>query len=106
MPSRQPPPARGGVELTVRTAGVPPSCVLPLQCPTSLPEDAKLSQTRKLLDVQGLSVAFVTDRGPSAVVRDLDLHVAEAETLAVVGESGSGKSVTALSITRLIDHTV
>ena len=39
------------------------------------------------------------------VVRDLDLHVAEAETLAIVGESGSGKSVTALSITRLIDHT-
>src|SRR5262249_29852604 len=26
------------------------------------------------------------------------------ETLAIVGESGSGKSVTALSITRLIDH--
>jgi glutathione transport system ATP-binding protein len=39
------------------------------------------------------------------VVRELDLHVAEGETLAIVGESGSGKSVTALSITRLIDHT-
>jgi glutathione transport system ATP-binding protein len=25
--------------------------------------------------------------------------------LAIVGESGSGKSVTALAITRLIDHT-
>jgi glutathione transport system ATP-binding protein len=39
------------------------------------------------------------------VVRELDLHVTEGETLAIVGESGSGKSVTALSITRLIDHT-
>ena len=39
------------------------------------------------------------------MVRDLDLHIAEGETLAIVGESGSGKSVTALSITRLIDHT-
>jgi glutathione transport system ATP-binding protein len=39
------------------------------------------------------------------VVRELDLQVSEGETLAIVGESGSGKSVTALSITRLIDHT-
>jgi glutathione transport system ATP-binding protein len=68
-------------------------------------ENAPLSQTRKLLDVQGLSVAFATDQGHATVVRDLDLHVAEGETLAIVGESGSGKSVTALSITRLIDHT-
>ena len=35
----------------------------------------------------------------------LDLHLVAGETLAIVGESGSGKSVTALSITRLIDHT-
>jgi glutathione transport system ATP-binding protein len=70
-----------------------------------LPENAPLSQTRKLLDVQGLSVAFVTHRGPASVVRELDLHLFEGETLAIVGESGSGKSVTALSITRLIDHT-
>ena len=64
-----------------------------------------LSPTRKLLDVQGLSVAFATEQDPATVVRALDLHVAEGETLAIVGESGSGKSVTALSITRLIDHT-
>ena len=64
-----------------------------------------MAQIKKLLDVQGLSVAFATDQGPATVVRALDLHVAEGETLAIVGESGSGKSVTALSITRLIDHT-
>ncbi|MEJ0019419.1 MAG: ABC transporter ATP-binding protein [Acetobacteraceae bacterium] len=52
-----------------------------------------------------MSVSFATDRGPVTVVRGLDLAVAEGETLAVVGESGSGKSVTALAITRLIDHT-
>ncbi len=69
------------------------------------PEHATLSQTRKLLDVQGLSVAFATEQGHATVVRDLNLHVAEGETLAIVGESGSGKSVTALSVTRLIDHT-
>src|SRR5262249_24033497 len=57
-----------------------------------------------LLDVGGLSVAFATESGTATVVRDLNLHVMEGETLAIVGESGSGKSVTALSITRLIDH--
>jgi glutathione transport system ATP-binding protein len=57
-----------------------------------------------LLDIQGLSVAFATDRGPTQVVHELDLHVASGETVAIVGESGSGKSVTALAITRLIDY--
>ena len=70
-----------------------------------LPENATLSHTRKLIDVHGLSVAFPTERGLATVVSALDLHVAEGETLAIVGESGSGKSVTALSVTRLIDHT-
>jgi glutathione transport system ATP-binding protein len=62
------------------------------------------SPARKLLDVQGLGVAFPTDQGLASVVRGLDLHLTEGETLAIVGESGSGKSVTALSITRLVDH--
>jgi glutathione transport system ATP-binding protein len=87
---------------------LPPACrsdSQQLQCGVTLPETVTLSLTRKLLDVQGLSIAFATDRGQSTVVRDLDLHVSEGETLAIVGESGSGKSVTALSITRLIDHT-
>src|SRR6476620_4136672 len=64
-----------------------------------------MARTEKLLDVTDLSVAFATDRGVATVVRALDLHLVEGETLAIVGESGSGKSVTALSITRLIDHT-
>jgi glutathione transport system ATP-binding protein len=57
-----------------------------------------------LLAVQGLSVTFDTDRGPTTVVRGLGFSVAAGETVALVGESGSGKSVTALAITRLIDH--
>ena len=51
--------------------------------------NAPLSQTRKLLDVQGLSVGFATDHGVATVVRELDLHVGEGETLAIVGEFGS-----------------
>ena len=62
-----------------------------------------LSATQPLLDVQGLSVAFASDRGLVEVVHALDLTVAAGETLALVGESGSGKSVTALAVTRLID---
>jgi len=60
---------------------------------------------RPLLDIQNLSVAFGTDRGPATVVHGLDLRVGAGETVALVGESRSGKSVTALAITRLIDHT-
>ncbi len=73
--------------------------------PLMMPENAALSQAGNLLDVQGLSIAFTTDQGPVRVVHGLDFAVAPGETLAIVGESGSGKSVTALAVTRLIDHT-
>ncbi len=64
-----------------------------------------LSPPPPLLDVEGLSIAFTTDQGEAEVVHALDFTVAAGETLAIVGESGSGKSVTALAVTRLIDHT-
>jgi glutathione transport system ATP-binding protein len=51
-----------------------------------------------------LTVAFQTEHNSNPVVRNLDFVLAAGETLAIVGESGSGKSVTALAITRLIDH--
>ena len=57
-----------------------------------------------LLDVHGLSVAFPGETTQIEVVHGLDLSVETGHTVAIVGESGSGKSVTALAITRLLDH--
>ena len=70
-----------------------------------MPPPDQPPDTATLLDVAGLTVSFPDGRGRNAVVRGLDLRLAQGETVALVGESGSGKSVTALAITRLIDHT-
>lgn len=56
-----------------------------------------------LLDVNGLSVSFATDRGMVKSVRDVSFTVREGEILSIVGESGSGKSVTLLSLLGLHD---
>jgi len=55
-----------------------------------------------LLDVSGLSVRFLTQRGPLTAVDRLKFGIQPRETLALVGESGCGKSVTALTIMQLL----
>lgn len=55
-----------------------------------------------LLQVENLSIAFRTQAGEVAAVRDVSFNVPETGTLGLVGESGSGKSATALSILRLL----
>ncbi|CAN7454435.1 ABC transporter ATP-binding protein [Rhizobium sp. LjRoot30] len=57
-----------------------------------------------LLDVDGLSVSFATDRGMVRAVNDVSFRVHEGEILSIVGESGSGKSVTLLSLLGLHDR--
>jgi peptide/nickel transport system ATP-binding protein len=57
-----------------------------------------------LLDVHDLTVEFATRRGIVQAVRNVDLHVAKGETLAIVGESGSGKSVTSYAVMRILDR--
>lgn len=55
-----------------------------------------------LLEVQNLSVEFMTDHGQVQVIEDVSFSLNEGETLAIVGESGSGKTVTGLALMGLL----
>jgi oligopeptide/dipeptide ABC transporter ATP-binding protein len=55
-----------------------------------------------VLEVDSLSVEFLTERGWTEVVRDVSFVVGRDETLGIVGESGSGKTVTAMAIMGLL----
>ncbi|WP_424814839.1 ABC transporter ATP-binding protein [Roseococcus sp. YIM B11640] len=54
------------------------------------------------LEVDGLGIAFRTDRGTLQAVDRISFSVAPGGTLAIVGESGCGKSATALAIMGLL----
>ncbi|MDR1966032.1 MAG: ABC transporter ATP-binding protein [Synergistaceae bacterium] len=55
-----------------------------------------------LLDIQGLTIHYVTDSGTVHAVENLNLRVGRGETLGFVGETGAGKTTAALGIMRLI----
>ncbi|MDR1378456.1 MAG: ABC transporter ATP-binding protein [Synergistaceae bacterium] len=55
-----------------------------------------------LLDIQDLTIQYVTDNGTVHAVENLNLQLGHGETLGFVGETGAGKTTTALGITRLI----
>ncbi|TVT34364.1 MULTISPECIES: ABC transporter ATP-binding protein [Marinobacter] len=57
-----------------------------------------------LLDIQHLSVDFVTRNGTVRAIDDISLAVGKGETLGIVGESGSGKSVTSYAVMRILDR--
>ena len=57
-----------------------------------------------LLNVENLSVGFVSDGQSSSAVNGVSFHIKHGETVGLVGESGSGKSVSALSILKLLPY--
>ena len=59
-------------------------------------------RSEPLLQVEDLSVEFVTDAGIVRAVDGVSLDIHPGETLALVGESGCGKSVTAMAILGLL----
>ena len=54
------------------------------------------------LEVESLSVSFLTDHGSVTVVDRVSFSVARGETLGLVGESGSGKTITGLATLGLV----
>ena len=54
------------------------------------------------LTIEGLSVAFRSDRGTVAALEDVSLRVPRGQVLGVVGESGSGKSTLVNAVLRLL----
>ncbi|WP_045311144.1 dipeptide/oligopeptide/nickel ABC transporter permease/ATP-binding protein [Lentzea aerocolonigenes] len=57
-----------------------------------------------LLNVRNLRVSFPGAGGWITPVRGVSFTVGQGEMIGVVGESGSGKSLTALAVSRLVEH--
>jgi len=56
-----------------------------------------------ILQVKGLNVGFQSRAGYTPAVMDVSFGIERGKVTALVGESGSGKSVTAMSITHLLN---
>jgi peptide/nickel transport system ATP-binding protein len=60
------------------------------------------AKSNLLLEIQDLTIRYVTDSGTVHAVENLNLQLGHGETLGFVGETGAGKTTTALGIMRLI----
>src|SRR5687767_10206458 len=60
--------------------------------------DRNISNKEKVIDVQGLKIAF----GTQQVLNGVSFHLYKGENLVILGKSGSGKSVLIKCITELL----
>ncbi|MEF9915437.1 dipeptide/oligopeptide/nickel ABC transporter permease/ATP-binding protein [Streptomyces sp. P5-A9] len=95
-------------EAAAKAVGVPAARgtrVPPAAAPApSVPHHTAESGEEPVLVVEGLRVSFPGARGPVTAVRGVGFSVGRGESVGVVGESGSGKSLTALAVSRLVEH--
>lgn len=57
---------------------------------------------KKLLEINHLSIEYVTDKETVYAVNNINLEVNEGETVGMVGETGAGKTTTAYGILQLL----
>ncbi len=64
------------------------------------------NNAEKLLEIEDLSITYVTDDATIYAVNGLNMELYRGETLGLVGETGAGKTTTALAIMRLLPERV
>ncbi len=72
--------------------------------PTTATNDTRVAPAEAVLEIEDLSVEFLTEHGWVTVVDSFNLSISPGESVGLVGESGSGKSVTSLAVMGLISH--